>query len=107
MYFALHCRLKFPSVFIVYQTATLLLYEITVLVGRTDTDKLFCSSSDLEESFNNSTAFCTFSGTVTINGPSVSNQPAVNTVTSHSILQHKLVVVVAGVKLKHVRYAVY
>ena len=59
------CRLTYPSIFIVYQMVTILIFDFSVLVGRFDQATLFCSSIDLEESFRNPTAFCSFTGSQT------------------------------------------
>ena len=58
----MHCRLSYPSIFIVYQTLTVTIHNIIVLVGRIDPDKLFCTSQSLYESSNNPTPFCVISG---------------------------------------------
>ena len=56
------CRLKFPSVLIVYQTANLLVYDIIILIGRTDPKMLFCKSKDLLVSSTSPTPYCTLTG---------------------------------------------
>ena len=57
--------MKFPSVFIVYQTITQYVLLVFVLIGYVDKDKLFCSAPDTTESFENPTVFCTITGTLT------------------------------------------
>ena len=81
------CRLIFPTYYLVYlcmtafiigiehstrrfQTIIILLLVITlhaallIVVGLASEGKLFCSSSDLFETFMNETAYCTFSGSI-------------------------------------------
>ena len=57
--------MKFPSVLIVYQSITHYVLIVFVLIGYVDKDKLFCSSADTFESFENPTVFCTITGTIT------------------------------------------
>ena len=56
------CRFKFPSVFIIYQNITVVVYAIFILVGYTAKTPLFCSSDDVTESLDNPTPFCTIIG---------------------------------------------
>ena len=56
------CRFKFPSVFIIFQTITVSVYAVFILIGYTDKETLFCSSDDVVESMNSSTPFCTIIG---------------------------------------------
>jgi len=57
-------RMKFPSVLIVYQSITHYVLIVFVLIGYVEKDKLFCSSADTFESFENPTVFCTITGTI-------------------------------------------
>ncbi len=59
--FLLH-RLKFPTSLVLYQTFSVLVLGVIILVGYVDRKSLFCSSRDLLDSFNNPTTFCTISG---------------------------------------------
>ena len=61
-FFFIQCRFKFPSVFIIYQNITVVVYAIFVLVGYTAKEPLFCSSDDVQESLDNPTPFCTIIG---------------------------------------------
>ena len=56
------CRFKFPSVFIIYQNITVVVYAIFILVGYTAKTPLFCNSDDVTENLDNPTPFCTIIG---------------------------------------------
>ena len=56
------CRFKFPSVFIIYQTITVTVYAILILIGYTAKEALFCSSDDVRESLEKPTPFCILIG---------------------------------------------
>ena len=60
--FIFQYRFKFPSVFIIYQNTTVVVYAIFVLVGYAAKEPLFCSSDDVQESLDNPTPFCTIIG---------------------------------------------
>jgi len=49
-------------VFIIFQTVTVSVYLVFVLIAFTDKEELFCSSDDLVESIDNPTPFCTIIG---------------------------------------------
>jgi len=55
-------RFKFPSVFVIFQTITVSVYLVFVLIAFTNKEELFCSSDDLVENIDNPTPFCTISG---------------------------------------------
>ena len=55
-------RLKFPSVFIIYQTAIIMVLDVTLLVGRVGQERLYCSSSSLQQSYEEPTAYCILTG---------------------------------------------
>ena len=55
-------RFKFPSVFIIFQTITVSVYAVFLLIGYTDKQALFCSSDDVIETLDNPTPFCTIIG---------------------------------------------
>ncbi len=57
-------RFSFPSVFIVYQTLTLGLFELFVLIGFTDREQLYCSARDLQESVKDASPYCEAIGNV-------------------------------------------
>ena len=59
-------RFTFPSVFIVYGTLTVGVFELFVLIGYMDR-KLFCNSRDLIESLDNPTVFCSIQGNAACN----------------------------------------
>jgi len=56
------CRFKFPSVFVIFQTITVSVYIVFVLIAFTDKEELLCSSDDLVEIIDNPTPFCTIIG---------------------------------------------
>ena len=64
--FFTHYRFTFPSGFVRYQTAAVMVYGVVVLIGRIDYAALYCSSRSLLTSFENPGTFCTFTGMLCI-----------------------------------------
>ncbi len=57
-------RLKFPTSLVLYQTCSVLVLGVIILVGFMDRKSLFCSSKDVLDNFNNPTAFCSITGKI-------------------------------------------
>lgn len=56
------CRYKFPSVLLVYFLLSPIIFDITYLIRLFGREALFCRSSDLLETIDNPTPFCSFTG---------------------------------------------
>ncbi len=65
-YIFLFHRLKFPTSLVLYQTCSVLVVGVIILVGFVDRKSLFCSSKDVLDNFNNPTAFCSITGKITV-----------------------------------------
>ena len=60
------CRLKFPSVMVIYQNAAVSTYGMVILIGLMDRS-LFCTSSDLIKALTEPVSpLCAISGTIVI-----------------------------------------
>ena len=55
-------RYKFPSILLVYFLLSPMILDITYLIQLFGREALFCRSSDLLETIENSTPFCSFTG---------------------------------------------
>ncbi len=55
-------RYRFPSILLVYFLVSPIIFDVTYLIGLAGRDALFCRSSDLLETIENSTPFCSFTG---------------------------------------------
>ena len=56
------CRFKFPSVFVIFQTITVSVCTVFILIALIDKEEFLCSSDDLVENIDNPTPFCIIIG---------------------------------------------